>query len=278
MIIFFGGVFAFLAYLNPFLGVIYALGIVGDKILKTGKIKLFILSSLIFNFVLVTIGFADLEGFVATLSVIALIYFYYYTLLRYESYDVSLFYTIIAGFGLNVLQYYIFSEHYRKLVVGSIVIAKTFFEADNLSFLDVVQNIYLNNYAAITTVIMGAGIYLGSIILSKKKEIPSWEFRKVTFSKYLDYSLIVAFAFLIMNRDITVIISTNTLIVLTLLYFIVGIGVFFSVFRKFFEHFWIYYIIFALVLFLNSYSVVILAFIGLFDRWINFRKLIRGRD
>jgi len=88
---------------------------------------------------------------------------------------------------------------------------------------------------------------------------------------------IIASAFSVMNYEIIQVIGFNLLIVVSQIYFFQGMGI---VSSAMIEHNWVRFIRLVIYILILSqiYIMIVVAALGLFDTWFDFRKMIRNTE
>ncbi len=186
--------------------------------------------------------------------------------------------TIFLVLLFSFIQYLLFKNYYQNIIQQSIMLIKQILiQSDKEGFLfdnlDMIRRVYLKTYISIYTVIIGFAIYLGTIFLSKKKEMKKWEHSLFELPTYFTYILIFALFFYVIPSSLFKDVGINLLIILNLVYFIQGVSVILFIFSSYFKKSKIYYIIFITLLIINNLFILVLSLIGIFDRWFDFRKL-----
>ncbi len=279
MIFLLAAVFALIGFLNPFLAVVYGVGIVGDRLLKSGKLNIFFLAAFVCFGLIAVLGKLNRVDFFELSLLLLAVFVYFHLLLAKGSYDLAI---LGAGVFFFAGEYIIFAS-FNALFIQ--VIEKAFSAAgqmfagsDNLQYLDLAKKIYLNNYPSLYGVLGLVSLYGSSILLGRKHEIPKFEFRNFDLPGWIDFWLIGGLLLSFFGKSLPLSLGSNLLFFLVALYVFVGMGVVFTVWKKWFEKSKILYVLFFLVVVLNNLLLFVLSFLGLLDRWFDFRKLNRRKN
>ncbi|MCD6101597.1 MAG: hypothetical protein J7J77_00895 [Candidatus Cloacimonetes bacterium] len=139
-----------------------------------------------------------------------------------------------------------------------------------------VQNIMLNGNAAIWMLGIILGLFIGSLILSKRLEQLRWDFGLVNFPFYLQIAIVVGLILFILKLRI---ISYNLLAICGFFYLIQGYSLLYYFVKKAFRKSVFFGIILLIIPLLNFYLLIIISILGLLDTWIHIRKFsLTGGD
>lgn len=139
-----------------------------------------------------------------------------------------------------------------------------------LQLLNMTKQIFTNYYIAIWALSMIIGLYLGSLLVSKKS-ILKWQHKLVRLPYETVYFLILALViFLIPNWRI---LGINALLIAAPLFLIQGISILDFYWGNFFKKakFLLFLLIVSMVF--NYFILSLIALIGLLDIWFDFRKI-----
>ncbi len=272
-------VFALIGYLNPFLAIVYAVGMMGDRLLKSGKMNAFFLTAEAFVCVLGVVGKLNRVDFFEMSLLVLSVFVYFYLLLNKGRYDVALLGAgVVCLVGESAIFAY-FHPYYLEVIQRAFALAGDWFvDNQKQDYLSVARRLYSQNYPSLYAVLGLCSFYFGSVLLGKKAEIPEFEFRKMELPSWVDICLLAGLAAFALGDSLPWALGSNLLIFLAIAYALVGMGVVFTIWRKWFEKSKILYFLFVVVLVLNNYLLFVLSFLGLLERWLDFRKLNRRKD
>ncbi len=132
-----------------------------------------------------------------------------------------------------------------------------------------VQNIMLNGNAAIWMLGIILGLFIGSLILSKRLEQLRWNFGLVNFPFYLQIAIVVGLILFILKLRI---ISYNLLAICGFFYLIQGYSLLYFYMKRIFKRSIFLGIILLIIPILNYYLLIVISTVGLLDSWIHLRK------
>ncbi len=271
--------FVLIGYLNPFLAIVYGVGMMGDRLLKSGKMNSFFLTALACVCLLGVVGYLNKIDFFELALLVLTMFVYFYLLLGKGSYDLALFGAGVVCFVGEALVFAYFHPYYLAVIQRAFALAGDWLvDTQRQEYLGVAQSMYSQNYPSLYAVLGLCSFYLGSILLGRKAEIPEFEFRKMMLPQWADICLLGGLVFFVFRGSLPWALGSNLLIFFAVAYVLVGMGVIFTVWKKWFEKSKILYFLFLVVLVLNNYLLFVLSFLGLLDRWFDFRKLNRRKD
>ncbi len=271
--------FVLIGYLNPFLAVVYGVGMVGDRLLKSGKMNSFYLTALAGVGALGVLGRLTRVDLFELALLLATVFVYFYLLLNKGSYSLAILAAGIVCFGGEFLIFTGFNPEFVLNIEQAFGVAgKMFAGQQNAEYLDLAKTVYLRNYASLYAVLSLIAFYLSSMLLGKKEEIPEFAFRGFVLPAWVDIWLIAGLVLYLFRGSLPLALGSNFLIFVAVAYMLVGMGVVFTVWKKWFEKSKILYVLFGLLIVLNNLLLFVLSFLGLLDRWFDFRKLKRRKD
>lgn len=277
-LIFFSALFVFLSYLNPLFSIIFSIGIIGEKIFQNGNYKKYFIGIFAFSLLFLITKLINIVDFFEIMIAGGINYFYVNSILSGKSYSQ----TIINSIGLlavvTSIQMLVFRAYYSSIINQStLIIEEIFGQSKNMEMMvksmDIVKSIYQNNYVAIYTLIIGFAIYIGTIMLSRKKEMKIWNHKLFELPDFFTYILIISLGFIIFRVPNLQKIGINLLLILLFFYFIQGVSVILFLFRNILKKSKFYYALLVFLLILNNLFFIIFSLLGIFDRWFDFRKL-----
>ncbi len=272
MIFLYAALYSVLVFFNPFLATIYGVGFIGDKVLKSGKLNQFFLASFGLSLLGVVLGGISKVDFFEILLAQSAFYVYFYLLVNKGKYDLAILGTSVFCFVGEVVLFIAFNPYYLQVIDTAFALTNKILTS-NQEYLGVVWQLYKENFPSLHTVMFLFALYLGSILLGRKNEIPRFNFRGFALPKVVDLWLLAGIVLFVFRKSVAWSIGSNLLIVASVAFTLAGLGVVFTVWQKWFEKYKILYLLFVIVLVFNNYLVFILSFLGLLDRWFNFRKL-----
>ena len=271
--------FVLIGYLNPFLAIVYGVGMTGDRLLKSGKMHYFFLTALASVCLLRIVGYLNNVDFFELVLLVLMVFVYFYLLLGKGSYDIALLGAGVACFVGEALIFAYFHPYYQAVIQRSFSLAGDWVVgANQQEYLEVAQSMYSRNYPSLYAVLGLCSFYLGSILLGRKAEIPEFEFRKMVLPYWVDICLLGGLVFFVFRNSLPWPLGSNLLIFFAVAYMLVGMGVVFTIWQKWFERSKILYFLFIVLLVINKYLLFVLSFLGLLERWFDFRKLNRRKD
>ncbi len=272
MIFLYAVIYSVLAYLNPFLATIYGVGFVGDRLLRSGKLNQFFLASLVLSILATIFGFVSKVDFFEILLAQLSLYIYFYLLVNKGKYDLAILGTGAFCLAGEVVLFIVFNAYYLQVIDTAFAVTQNILNS-NQEYLGLVWRLYKENFPSLHSVMFLLALYLGSLLLGRKEEIPRFDFRGFALPKVIDLWLLAGIVLLVFKKSIGWSIGSNLLIVASVALSLAGLGVIFTIWQKWFEKYKILYLLFVVVLLFNNYLMFILSFLGLLDRWFNFRKL-----
>jgi len=271
--------FVLIGYLNPFLAVVYGVGMVGDRLLKSGKMNTFFITAFAGMCLLGVSGKLNKVDFFELALLLLTLFVYFHVLLAKDSYSLAILASGIVCFGGEFAIFTGFSSYYLQIIQRAFAMAgQVFVSEGNSDYLTLAKNVYLHNYPSLYAVLSLGAFYVSSMLLGKKNEIPEFAFREFTLPKWVDIWLIAGLFLFLFRGSLPWSMGSNLLIFVTVAYMLVGMGVIFTVWKKWFEKSKILYVLFGLLIVLNNLLLFVLSFLGLLDRWFDFRKLNRRKD
>ncbi len=262
----------------PVLGTIFTI-IISGKYLKENKadIRILTIVSVVTLAVAYFTGIATrLDALTGLLSV-TLLYPVYFTIMNRKDFK----YAMYSQYGITIIILLVFHSYIRTTILNGInelvdVLMQTDPEAlpDNFEdthklMVSLVQN-YIVPVLGVNILFM---MYLGSRI-AVRMGIIRWDHLNFRNAYSLIYLLIASIVLFLMQP--TRIIGSNFAIIVLALYFIQGISVLEFRWQNLLRSNVLAKVFFVLILF-SPYTWIIISLIGVFDTWLNSRKLVTRR-
>ena len=192
----------------------------------------------------------------------------------------TIIYLTFINIGYSILKFLMFGKVFVQLAEASFNQFSEYLNTglqnnpEQLSIgLDVLRQlkeIVMNYYPGIWVFSVVIGIYLGSLLFSKKVT-EKWEHKKLQLPFYLIYILILLLIALISEQ--TRIIGINGLLMIIPFFLFQGISILHFFWGDFFvrSRFLLYLMIISMIL--NPYLLLLVVLVGMLDIWFNFRKI-----
>ncbi len=262
----------------PILGTIFTI-IISGKYLKENKadIKILAVVSAITLAVTYFAGLATRLDVLTGLMSVTLFYPVYFAIMKKQDFRFALY----AQYGVTIIVLLVFHNYIRTTILNGInelfdVLMETDPEAlpanfeDTRNLMEKLVTNYLVPSLGVNVLFM---MYLGSRI-AVKMGIIVWDHLNFRNDYNLIYLLIAAIVLFLVQP--TRIIGSNFAIIVLALYFLQGISVLEFRWQKLLQSSVLAKVIFILILF-SPYTWIIISLIGIFDTWLNSRKLVTRR-
>lgn len=242
-------------------------------------LKLFVIFSASIVFLKVISIISLLQGFEILISVALSATFFALILYRTKDFEIALLSGAVPGLLFIVIKNLFFFNYIREqfeqsnqLVMENIRImfSPKMFDSIMPTILKI-QGILLNGNVAIWMFSIILGIFIGTLIFSKKSESIKWNFASVTFPYYLQIGIAVSLILFILNQKI---LCYNLLTICGLFYLIQGYSLLYFILQRISIKSKLLGLIILIIPFLNIYLLFIISFIGFLDSWIHLRKFV----
>ena len=218
--------------------------------------------------------------FDVTIGIAVSIYFYFAFLQKYDSYvnailaatAVNCFYAIIRQliWGKQMMENFLLAMQSAETYLQSLLVENQEMSSFMLESLNATKTALTKYYIGIWMVSIILGLYLGSLLLSRRQQ-NKWHHQRIGVPFYLIY-LLIASLFLFTLPQLRIY-GTNALMILAPLFIIQGVSILDFFWRSFFikSRFLLFLLIFSMAF--NIPILILVALIGVLDIWFDFRKI-----
>ena len=222
-----------------------------------------------------TITFFDV-----TIGIAVSIYFYFVYLQKSGSYvnailsaaAVNCFYAIVRQliWGKQLMENFLLAMQNAEALLQSLLVENKELLSLTSESLNATKTVLTNYYIGIWMVSIILGLYLGSLLLSRRLQ-NKWNHQRIGVPFYLIYILIASLVLFTLPQ--LRIYGINSLMILAPLFIIQGVSILDFFWRNFFakSRILLYLLIFSMAF--NIPILILVALIGVLDIWFDFRKI-----
>lgn len=267
--------------LSPFTGYLFVVSINGSLLYSNGFKKsvpfyLFFIIGIIVVFSAEVITVMEVGDIL--IGVIAASIIFIELLRRKQDYVQALFVTSVVQLVYAVIRYFLFGNIYKeRLETFTTGYKELISEAGGISDLaqqdmifETVVQIMTDYQPAIWAIAMLLAIYLSAVFISKRI-LPQWQHEKVRFPYILSYVLIISLGLAIIPE--TRLVGINGTLMLMTFFLIQGMSILDYLAKKHFKNSRFIMIATIVLLIVNVFFALAVAVVGLFDYWLDIRKL-----